>query len=392
MSNYATIDLETSVKNVGENAIGKNKASPFCKDNHICYLGSKRGNEITTVGNPAHITVPPDVKLLVGANFKFDLLYMMRDSGDIREWLKTGKVWCIQLAEYLLTGQESKWGKLDDMAVKYGGHVKDDRLKEMWNNGVDTEDIDEDIIIPYLEGDVTNTELVFKQQVAKAQEMDILALIWTQMDALLATTEMEHNGMAFDKQSCVEDSIAIREEVSEIEERLNGVIAGYLNIDIKDAKCGSPKQVSTLLFGGEVMRKVAVPVMEDGAEARYKTGKRKGQVKTILKQVFEEVSGFNLTPDPTWVTKKAGTYQVNDKVLEELLVQHSGTVASNTFIKELQTFRKLNKDLRTYYQGYSELVWSDGRIHPQFNHCATATGRLSHSAPNLGNVSHSKED
>ena len=123
MSNYATIDLETGIKNRGENAIGKNKASPFCKDNKICYSGVKRNGNLrldNLIGTSFSDYIKPEygVKLLVGANIKFDLLYLMRDYEDVREWLKTGRIWDIQLAEYLITGQDSKWAKLDDMAVK----------------------------------------------------------------------------------------------------------------------------------------------------------------------------------------------------------------------------------------------------------------------------------
>ena len=396
-SNYATIDLETSIKNRGENAIGKNKASPFHKENKICYIGWKNGDSYS--GSRPHALpfkfgIPDHVKLLVGANIKFDLLYLMRDYEDVREWLKTGRIWDIQLAEYLLTGQESKWAKLDDMAVKYGGTVKDDRLKELWDDDVDTEDIDDDIILPYLEGDVTNTELVFKNQIEQAIEMDMLPLMWEQMEALLATTEMEFNGMKFDKVSCMREARDISLQVEYARNELELKIADVLQIDYREANCSSVDQISKTLFGGTVTEKVEEPVLnDDGTPYRFKSGKRKGEVKTVLKNVDRYTLGLGFTALPTWGTKKAGVYKVNDEVLKKLRTQAAGTKITDQFLDTLIEFRKLNKDLKTYYYGYSELVWThDGCIHPQFNHCATATGRLSHSAPNLGNVSHSKGD
>ncbi|MDC0529235.1 DNA polymerase [Gammaproteobacteria bacterium] len=397
MSSYATIDLETSIKNRGEDAVGKNKASPFHKENKICYTGMKSGGvyeEWESVKfSRKYLSIPYHVKMLVGANIKFDLLYLMRDYEYVREWLKTGRIWDVQLAEYLLTGQEHKWAKLDDLAVKYGGSVKDDRLKELWDNDVDTEDIDPDIISPYLEGDVLNTELVFKKQIEQAKDMDMLPLMWEQMDALLATTEMEFNGMAFDKGRCLRDSMAIMRNVDSAECELTNTIADVLDIDYTAANCSSVDQVSKTLFGGEVTEKVDQPVLnDDGTAYRFKSGKRKGEVKTVLKNVFKHVRGFGFTPLEEWKTKKEGVYKVNDDVLKALRRHPNIEPDEASFIETLMYFRKLNKDLKTYYIGYSNLVWHDGCIHPQFNHCATATGRLSHSAPNLGNVSHSKED
>jgi len=196
MSNFATIDLETSIKNRGPDAIGKNKASPFHKENKICYVGLKDSRDVVHTSNylrkrATKWNIKDNIKLFVGANIKFDLLYLMRDYEEIQEWLKTGKIWDVQLAEYLLTGQEWLYPHLGDkrdkegnvtkqgMATKYGGTDKDNRLAEMWNNGVDTEDMDEDIIIPYLKDDVLNTELVFKAQVALAQDRGMLPLMWS---------------------------------------------------------------------------------------------------------------------------------------------------------------------------------------------------------------------
>ena len=396
MSNYAVIDLETSIKNRGENAIGKNKASPFHKGNKICWVGWSQGEqkgEWKPDGADTIVGIAPHTKLLAGANIKFDLLYMMRDYKDVRDWLKTGKIWDIQLAEYLLTGQDSKWAKLDNMAVKYGGTVKDDRLKEFWEANIDTEDIDDDIIQPYLKGDVENTEIVFKAQVALAQEMDMMPLMWEQMDALLATTEMEFNGMHFEKAQCLIDSVDIAKEVNILRNILNARISDVLRIADSNSNCGSVDQVSLALFGGDVREIIDAPIIDviTGQPERFKSGHKKGEIKTRKESQTRRVQGLMFSPDPTWAVKKAGYYRVNDEVIKEL---HSRpvTLIQDEFLSSLVRFRKTNKDLKTYYMGYSDLVWPDSRIHPQFNHCATATGRLSHSSPNLGNVSHKKDD
>ena len=53
MTNYLVLDVETSIKNRGEKAIGKDKASPFCPDNQVVLVGER-----TAVGEVG-ISRPP---------------------------------------------------------------------------------------------------------------------------------------------------------------------------------------------------------------------------------------------------------------------------------------------------------------------------------------------
>ena len=112
---FKVVDLETSIKNRGEYAIGKNKASPFYRANDIVYYGDYDGNDIyidrlvdikgLLINRAPH---PKDTQLLIGQNIKFDLLYLMRDSEEWYEWIKKGKIWDTQLAEHILTAQQTK--------------------------------------------------------------------------------------------------------------------------------------------------------------------------------------------------------------------------------------------------------------------------------------------
>ncbi len=67
-------------------------------------------------------------------------------------------------------------------------------------------------------------------------------------------------------------------------------------------------------------------------------------------------------------------------VLEELKEFHP-------IISHILTYRKLSKIYSTYAEGLKKYIQKDGRIHTVYNQCATQTGRLSSSEPNLQNIS-----
>ncbi len=79
--------------------------------------------------------------------------------------------------------------------------------------------------------------------------------------------------------------------------------------------------------------------------------------------------------------KNTATVQASTaaNVLEELSGAHP-------MVDALLTFRKLEKLRSTYLEPLPRYIEADGRIHTHFNQCATATGRLSSSAPNLQNI------
>ena len=56
-------------------------------------------------------------------------------------------------------------------------------------------------------------------------------------------------------------------------------------------------------------------------------------------------------------------------------------------ISHILTYRKYAKIYSTYSDGLQKYIQKDGRIHTIYNQCATQTGRLSSSEPNLQNIS-----
>jgi len=393
---YNVVDIETSIKNVGDEAVGKMKASPFCSENKIVLTGYKSYdmdnieagldlvNGVYCRKNPSVDELIDEVDILVGQNIKFDMLYLMRDMPEVKEWLEEGgQVWDTQLAQYILEGQQKIFPSLDYIAPKYGGTVKDDRIKAFWDEGIDTEDIPEDMLKEYLSYDVLNTEKVFLGQMQEAFDRGMLDLLLSQMEGLVATIEMEFNGMYFDREISSKEALKLHAEMVEVEDYVKGRMEEYIDAVKVTVNPYSPDQLSAVLFGGQLPFKEAVTILDDeGNPVVFKSGVRKGQARTRKEDRNLLVFGMEIATHLTTPTKKKGFYATNEKVLKAVQ-KKTGT----KFITKLLELRKVKKDLTTYFIGYADLTWSDGFIHGSLHHCSTATGRLSSAAPNLQNVS-----
>lgn len=379
------LDTETNIKNIGENAIGKNKASPWHPDNSIVYTGWRcenwpEGNTETLTGvfNPNTLTKD----LLVAQNVAFDLEHLLMSpyKDEWREWCRTGRIWDVMLAEYLLTGQELKWASLDELSMIYGGTLKDSRMKEYWEAGIDTEDIPEDEIIPYLEQDVLNLEIIYNGQLKAAKEKGMLPLIESQMEARLATIMMEYNGMYFDKKLAHEEKeklkVVYMDLAIDVTCWMQEQCPKSTSILLEELNPNSNKQLSAVLFGGTFNVKRDLPALDaEGNQQFYKSGAKKGQLKTKKTDMAINCPGLFKSTKEASVT---GVYPVGDDALKKI---------SHPIVDKILKLREYGKQIGTYFDGYSSLVWPDGLIHGQLNHCQTNTGRLSSSNPNLQNIS-----
>lgn len=454
-------DVETTTK-----VLAKRKASPFHPDNFVVISAYRKKDMARAVAEYYGETRPDPgwfgrvlagTRLLVGFNIKFDILHAIQDPVNYElymDWVADGgMLWDCQLAEYLLCGmtQENQMLSLDETAPRYGGHVKDNAIKALWDAGVETYDIDKDMLLNYAigedggskdKGDIGNTEAVFLGQLAAARARGQLQSIMLNMDSLLCTIEMEHNGMRVDKEAGLRIAEEIAQEIAQLRTQLDQ----YLPTDLPfEFNWGSPVQLSALVFGGQVKYQSRQPVLNDKGELTYyqteelhyvlqdgttmecswwetccncapdfaedpnkarvtfKSGKNAGEFKTKKVKVqdiargpktrwedtYYQLPGYT-TPDPRWEGARPGVYSVSAEVIAQLANRDI------PFLKLLGTLAALQKDLSTYYiitdpdtgeqKGLLTMVDGTGVIHHSINHTSVVTGRFSSSNPNLQNV------
>lgn len=169
----------------------------------------------------------------------------------------------------------------------------------------------------------------------KLQEQQQEQLFYTmELPLVNVLAEMEIQGMAVDRQILEDMSVQLGQHIAILIQEIHNLSGEKFNIN-------SPKQLGKILF-----EKLGLPVVK-----KTKTG-----------------------------------YSTDASVLESLSASLKGTGKQQIIIKLLQ-YRQLAKLKSTYADGLISLISKKtGHIHTTLNQTATATGRLSSTAPNLQNI------
>lgn len=443
---WAVLDLETTIK-----SYAKRKASPFHPDNWVVMGGWATKDNPTPRGRRYAEFRQDDltddfvsllasgIRFLVGQNIKFDILHILsKDERALDAWMRYvaagGLVWDLQLAEYVLEGQDqaSHMLSMDELALRYGEDLKVDEVKKLWEAGIDTPDIDPDLLARYLlgedlpnggrrEGDIGVTRNVFLKQLARAQKEGMSRLLMLEFGALIASIEMERNGMYVDKALGYKLTDELRVELAAAKLQLEQYLPPNLPFEFN---WGNRYHLSPIIFGGKIKYQrreydlkdgttTFEPPPAEGATAYlyaqetikvptgevYKSGKNMGEPKFRNEQQdnvtkpksrmvddYLEFPGFT-KPLEEWASSTEGLYSVSSDVIK--------TLTENTtipFLKTLGRVTAISKDLSTYFisddgeKGMLTLVGDDGLVHHSINHTSTVTGRLSGNAPNLQNI------
>lgn len=221
---YLVIDLETGSKKVYERV-----GNPWF--NPVIVMGMKAEEESeprTTEGAFEFFLTLRKTDLLIGHNIKFDLLHLWKHT-LLQDAFRNGlQIWDTQLAEYILTGQRTKYAKLRTIAVeKYGCPERVKHIDEYFEKGIDTADIPRELVLADVKADVLDTEQVYLQQRETAVIDGVNTLIEFQMDALLATTEMEYNGMHINQETLKKNKLELELELEKTKEELEKLIKPY---------------------------------------------------------------------------------------------------------------------------------------------------------------------
>ena len=211
------------------------------------------------------------------------------------------------------------------------------------------------------------------------------------MDHYLAICEMEYNGLYIDTDVADKEENTLRDELVELNSEILRVVASVWPSEI-EFNPSSLDHISVVLFGGNINCRVEEDVLnEDGLTVIYKTGKRKGEVKTRLATAQKEVCGL-VKSTRGLVKNKKGLFKTNTSILSELNHPLASLILKYRGVKKLITTyyytEKLNKNNETIStKGMLSLIHNNtGCVHSEFKTAYTSTGRLSSSSPNVQNI------
>ena len=366
-----------------------------------------------------------------------------------------GRVFCTMHGEYIASDFQSMYPSLDETAPKYGGTHKIDGVKLLWEQGALTSEIDPILLRDYLvNGDIKNTALCFYGQCATFSQRNQMQYVYERMDALLAWSYCEWYGLFVNMPIARKNQEEQEQRIREIKQELQQYIPKDLP-ETLDFNFGSDFHMSALVYGGPIKYRKKVPydppqyikadywqvgdtwvVVDDmpappGATT-YKSGKNKGLPKVFRLDTEEEKLKWeddlyfcpglvNIQELPEVIREKyaeRGEFRQARNLQDDSPVYSTSTDAMEAlarqgfeFCKLVNELAALEKDTGTYY--LREVLGADGKvkerkgmlqyviperpdgsgiIHHRLNTCATVTGRLSSSNPNLQNLPRPDED
>lgn len=262
-----------------------------------------------------------------GQNIKYDLLVLKGAGIEL-----DGIAFDTMIASYILNPTRRSHG-LDALAMDFFDHqnIKFEEVAGKGKNQLLFSEVPLSQAVPYAAEDADIT-LMLAQLFEKELEEKGMNNIFTtiEMPLMHILAEMEHTGVAVNKEELIEISKTFETEMNTIEESIYRLAGEEFNIN-------SSQQLGTILF-----EKLELPVQKK--------------------------------------TKKKTGYSTDAEVLNALAALHE-------LPAQIMRFRTLSKLKSTYADALVGLIHpKTNRIHTSYNQTVAVTGRLSSSNPNLQNI------
>jgi DNA polymerase-1 len=197
-----------------------------------------------------------DVSVIVTYDAKSFLL-LAQASEDLEKYLRRGgKVWCVALAEYLLSSQRIRKpnNSLEQIAARYSHILSLEQLplQRTRNNLMNDDLAPLQAFRTALGADVAAIRAIFYGQIEQAGKQMQVQSITFRMDALLAFFSMEKHGIYIDRARANEIARQNRNKCITVESMLNAFIPRAIPLDQQHRFFWSDySHVGSYYFGGE---------------------------------------------------------------------------------------------------------------------------------------------
>lgn len=319
--------------------------------------------------------------LLVVINGKFDIGWASRLGIEIPEGTR---VWDCQLAEYVLSGQQSSFASMDSLCERYSIEQKEDVVKGYWDRGIETKDIPRDVVQLYNCGDIERTSSIYEaQQTDSRLTPELKKLILLQGADLLVLQQMEENGIVYDSKASLQAGNDTQAELYLINKELD------VHVEPKpvDFNWDSGDWLSCFLYGGYMEQEEweSFPaVIQSGPNKglEYVRRKRIGTATISYAGLFKPLKRSEVKKS----TDERKFWSVAEPILRQL---KGGGKTGKRVIELLLRRSELGKLADTYYFKLPALIdsmeWGT-TLHPTYHQVVARTGRLSSAKPNAQNM------
>jgi DNA polymerase I-like protein with 3'-5' exonuclease and polymerase domains len=372
---YVVLDCETTTHNKGHRFDPRNKLVSYAAK----YSDAPTCRFFYYTDPDFEAKLPDTTRTVVGFNFKFDCHWLFPDG-------LVNPVWDCQLAEHIYTGQKAQFISLNECLERYGLETKKDIVKELWDNGVQTDEIAVPILQEYNEWDVLQTEKLFlvQQELLSNEQKNLVYLLGEDLKVLAS---IERSGLLFDRDGAANEVVKLAAEVADVESKLQRLLPpiqfGTFNFDSGD-------HLSCFLYGGTLEFDYAT-----SEESVYKSGAKKGQAYTKNTWHVEVVTfpGYFTPLENSEVSKTKGKAEATTRFYKTDVPTLSSLKGGGKVGKEIVALlqargekQKLVEMLESLFKQFQTKQWEGNLVHGQYNQNVAVTGRLSSSSPNMQNI------
>jgi len=269
---------------------------------------------------------------------------------------------------------------LSATSIRYGGEPKLDLVKELWDQGFETYDINADLLEEYVIDDTEKTKFLYENQNHLVDERGMRRLVDLQNEYTLCLSEMEVNGLLWDEDRASSIIVEFTKRVQDIEHELQ-LLVGEPRLNI-----GSGQQLSAALFGGIAKVKWKEWVIQELKTKPYSYYSERELTEEV------ELEGLGFTPDEKTKlessTEERTYYSVDQDALSNLKARTKEQKKVKQLLEDRSSIAQVVKSLagQNGDAGLRRRVMPDGLIHPNFNQTIARTGRLTSSDPNGQNL------
>jgi len=370
---YSVIDMETTVK---APSAYKFSATPAFKHNKIVAVGIKRSDmpydEWHMTDGQRAVDMENTTRILVGHNIKFDLGYTATHGT-----VQLGAVWDTGIAHYMMTGQKARMPSLNEVAEFYGLGQKKEGVKDLWDMGMQTENIEKHILMDYLKQDVMLTEAIYLKQQERLQTLPKLREhILRVSTASTYIAACEYNGLPVSWYKLHSAHSSAESAAKSDKVKLYEYAEERYKVPLESRELWdptTPSNVGKLLFDLPLEIQDFEPagrVLKNGQVA-----KRRRKIDFVYNPPEDE-HHKNMASLPVPRTK-SGQIQTSDDLLDLMV----GVTPVTDLVRG---YRSSSKLYSTYMKPSMEFVLAAGeyRLLPTFHLTTTVTGRSSSSGPN----------